>query len=416
MDRARPMNLDTISARSGAGQRTSKPLRMPSAPQMILCALLCAATSGCGGGGSSSGSSSTGGGGSSGGSTPPPITPTTASLLAVTNATAGTIDLLTIDTTTGVPTPVAGSPLPDGAAASAVAIDPQKRFLYVASSSGEIRGYLIDPSPLSLTAVAGSPFATSAQSVAITVDPSGQFVLTANGSASTVSVFKIASTTGALTEVAGSPFAAGSDPTAIVVAAGSFVYAANTGGNSVSAYTLDLTSGALTAVAGSPYSLGGSPNGLVIDHTGTHAYAAETQPNEVSGFTIDASSGALTAVVGSPFAAKDAVQPIRTPVMDAEGKRLHVANGTNVDCFLQDDATGALTEIGLSITNGLDIALALDGPDDFLYALDNVSNQVEVFSIAPSNGALTLIAGSPFALFSGAGGQNLGPNAIAVQH
>jgi 6-phosphogluconolactonase (cycloisomerase 2 family) len=323
---------------------------------------------------------------------------------------------MTIDTTTGVPTPVAGSPLSDGTTPSAIAIDPQKRFLYVASSSGEIRGYLIDPSPLSLTAVTGSPFATSAQSVAITVDPTGQFVLTANGSANSVSVFKIGSTTGTLTEVTGSPFAAGSNPTAIVIAAGKFVYAANTNGNGVSAYTLDLTSGALTAVAGSPYATAASPNGLVVDHTGTHVYTAETQPNEVSGFAIDSSSGALTAVPGSPFVAKDAVTPISTPVMDSDNKRLHVANGTNVDCFLQDESTGSLTELGLSITKGLDVALALDGPDNFLYALDNVANQVEVFSIAPSTGALTLITGSPFALFSGAGSQKLGPNAMAVQH
>ncbi|HWS62170.1 MAG TPA: hypothetical protein VN325_05400, partial [Steroidobacteraceae bacterium] len=73
-------------------------------------------------------------------------------------------------------------------------------------------------------------------------------------------------------------------------------------------------------------------------------------------------------------------------------------------------------EIGLSGTNGRAVALALDGPDNFLYALDNVGNQIEVFSIDPTGGSLTLITGSPFALFPGAGGQSLGPNAISVQH
>ena len=69
----------------------------------LVCALLCSLTCGCGGG-SSSGSS---------GTTPLPP-PTTDSLLAVTNATAGSIDLLTVDTTTGVPTSVASNPMPDG--------------------------------------------------------------------------------------------------------------------------------------------------------------------------------------------------------------------------------------------------------------------------------------------------------------
>jgi len=282
----------------------------------------------------------------------------------------------------------------------------------VTSTSGEVREYLIDPSTLNLTAVTGSPISTSAQSVAIAIDPRGQFVLTANGSANTVSVFKIGST-GALTEVAGSPFAAGADPSALVVAASKYVYAANTAGHSVSAYSMDTTSGALTPVAGSPFPTGGSPNGLVVDQAESHVYATESQPNELSGFSIDASTGALTAIPGSPFAASYAIQ---SPVMDAEGKRLHVANGTDVDCFLVDASSAALTEIGLSFTNGRAVALALDGPDNFLYVLDNVDNQIEVFSIDPTGGSLALIAGSPFALFPGASNQNLGPNAIAVQH
>jgi 6-phosphogluconolactonase (cycloisomerase 2 family) len=338
--------------------------------------------------------------------------PTSATLVAVTNSTTGTIDVLSIDLKTGAPTPIAGDPVPEGPTPSAVAIDPQKRFLYVTTSSGEVRGYSIDPSSLNLTAIAGSPFATSAQSVAIAVDPGGHFVLTANGSTNTVSVFKIGST-GALVEVAGSPFAAGQNASAIVVAAGKYVYAANTAGSSVSAYSMDVTSGALTPVAGTPFATGGSPNGLVVDRTATHLYAAESQPNEVSGFSINSGTGALTAIAGSPFSASYA---IHSPVMDAEGKRLHVANGTDVDCFLVDATSSALTEIGLSHTNGRAVALALDGPDDLLYALDNVANQVEVFSINPTDGSLTLITGSPFALFPGAGSQSLGPNAISVQH
>jgi 6-phosphogluconolactonase len=166
-------------------------------------------------------------------------------------------------------------------------------------------------------------------------------------------------------------------------------------------------------VVGSPFPTAGSPNGLVLDPTGTHVYTTESQPNEVSGFSIDASNGSLTPIAGSPFAAS---YSIRSPVIVPQGQRLCAANGTDVDCFLVDGSTGALTEIGLSYTNGHAIALALDGPDNFLYALDNVDNQVEVFSIDPTDGSLTLITGSPFALFPGASTQNLGPNAIAIQH
>jgi 6-phosphogluconolactonase len=371
----------------------------------LLCALLCGGISACGGG--SGGSTSSGGNGNS-----PPPPPTSATLLAVTNATAGTLDILTIDTMKGTPTPIAADPLPDGPMASAVSIDPKKRFLYVTASSGEIRGYAIDPSTLTLTPVTGSPFPTSSPSVASAIDAGGNFVVTANGSANTVSVFQIGSG-GELSEVAGSPFAAGADPSAVIVTASHYVYAANSAGHSVSAYSMDTTSGALTPVAGSPFPTPGQPNGLVVDQTGTHVYATESQPNELSGFSIDAATGALTAIPGSPFGSSYA---IRSPVMDSEGQRLHAANGTNVDCFQVNSGSGALSELGLSDTGGRAIALALDGTDNFLYVLDNVDNQIEVFSIAPSDGSLTLIAGSPFALFPGAGQQALGPNAIAVQH
>src|SRR5258708_17618428 len=199
-------------------------------PTLLACrgALLLTGVFACGGGGGPYD-------GSTGYNNPPPP-PTSATFLAVTNSTTGTIDVFSIDTKTGAPKPIAGDPLPEGPTPSAVAIDPQKRFLYVTTSSGEVRGYSIDPSSLNLTSITGSPFATSAQSVAIAVDPSGQFVLTANGSTNTVSAFKIGSQR-APGEVVGSPFGAGPNTSAIVVAAGKYVYAANPRGSNLSGYT-----------------------------------------------------------------------------------------------------------------------------------------------------------------------------------
>ena len=118
---------------------------------------------------------------------------------------------MTLDAKTGVPTPISGDPLPDGTTPRAIAVDPQKRYLYVASSSGEVRGYALDSSTGTLTAMTGTPFLTGAPSTEIAIDASGQFVLTANGTSNTISVFRIGST-GALAEVAGSPFAAGRIP------------------------------------------------------------------------------------------------------------------------------------------------------------------------------------------------------------
>jgi 6-phosphogluconolactonase (cycloisomerase 2 family) len=225
-------------------------------------------------------------------------------------------------------------------------------------------------------------------------------------------VFRIGST-GALSEVAGSPFAAGAGPEAIVVTQGGYVYAANAGGGSVSAYSLSTTTGSLTPVAGSPFAVGGDPQGLVVDPAGTHLYAADSQPSGVSGLTIDIATGALTAIPGSPFTAPNGAMSV---VMDGAGKLLHVANGTNVDCYTVEASSGALAYIGPSVTNGRAVALAVDAPDGFLYALDNVSNQIEVFSIGAVSYNLALIAGNPYPLFPGAATQSLAPSSITVVH
>lgn len=354
----------------------------------------------CGGGGGSTGTPSNG--------TPPPPPPASASLLFVTNGSVGTIDVLTVDNTSGVPKPISGSPFADGPSPVAAAVDPQKRYLYVASSTGEVRGYQI-ASGGSLSAMSGSPFVTGADSVAVAVDAGSQFVLTANGTSNTVSVFKIGAG-GTLTQVSGSPFAAGNDPDAIVVAPGNYVYAGNKGDGTISAYTMDMSSGALTAVAGSPFPAGGHPLSIVVDPSGTHVYTADATPNAVSGFAITSGTGALTAISGSPFAEQNGAA--LAIVMDHAGILLHVANGTNVDCYQVDATSGALTWLGGSVSNGRATALAADDPDYFVYALDNVDNQLEVFSINPVVFNLALIPGNPYALFQGSGGQSLGPTSI----
>jgi len=225
---------------------------------------------------------------------------------------------MTLDAKTGVPTPISGDPLPDGTTPRAIAVDPQKRYLYVASSSGEVRGYALVSSTGTLTAMTGSPFPTS-----------------------------------------------------------------------------------------------GNPQALVLDPAGAHLYAADSQPSGVAGLTIDPATGALTAIPGSPFTAPNGALSV---VMDGAGALLHVANGTNVDCYTVSASTGALTYIGPSVTNGRAVALAVDAPDGFLYALDNVSNQIEVFSIQATNYNLALIAGNPYPLFAGAGTQSLGASSITVVH
>jgi YVTN family beta-propeller protein len=142
-----------------------------------------------------------------------------------------------------------------------------------------------------------------------------------------------------------------------------FVYVNNSvaGANSVSAFSVG-TGGSLTAVTGSPFLTGGTGSGggyyasnaIAATVVGNFLFASDSVSNDIAAFSIGTSTGALTAVPGSPF-----------------------AYGTT----------------GESNPNGISLAVTPTGK--FLFAGDANSSDVWAFSIA-SNGALTVVLGSPF--------------------
>ena len=81
----------------------------------------------------------------------------------------------------------------------------------------DVSAYTINASTGVLTPVTGSPFATGVSPFSVTTDPSGKFLYVANGDSGTVSAFVIDATTGALAPVANSPFAAGHNASSIAV-------------------------------------------------------------------------------------------------------------------------------------------------------------------------------------------------------
>jgi YVTN family beta-propeller protein len=79
-------------------------------------------------------------------------------VLYVTNHGSNNVSGFTIDTLTGVLTPVVGSPFSAGTGPNAAAVAAGK-FLYVANSaSNDVSAYAIDPNTGALTSVPGSPF------------------------------------------------------------------------------------------------------------------------------------------------------------------------------------------------------------------------------------------------------------------
>src|ERR1700723_4723655 len=135
------------------------------------------------------------------------------------------------------------------------------RFAYVDNQgSNDLSAYLINPSTGLLTPIAGSPFASQGTTpVSLTVDPNGLFLYVVDNASNDVSVYSIDNSTGQLAP-AGVPIATGTGPLALAVdPTDTFLFVANFGSNSVSAYTIDSTTGLLTELNGSPLSVGSEP-------------------------------------------------------------------------------------------------------------------------------------------------------------
>jgi 6-phosphogluconolactonase len=232
-----------------------------------------------------------------------------------------------------------------------------------------------------------------------------QFVYVANYHDNNVSGYTINPSTGALTAFAGSPFPAGLGPFSVAVdPSGMFAYVANQISENVSEYTIDPGTGALTPVAGSPFPAGSSPASVAVDPSGMFAYVANHGSSNFSGYTINPGTGALTPIAGSPFPATGF--PISVAV-DPSGMFAYVASVVSpfqspLFGYSINPSTGALTAIAGSpfITDSDPASIAIDPRGKFAYVAADLSGAHNSllfgYRINPSTGALTAIAGSPF--------------------
>jgi len=212
--------------------------------------------------------------------------------------------------------------------------------------------------------------------------------------------------------VAGSPFPAGTGPLAIAVdLKGQYAFVANGGSNNVSVYSIDQATGVLSAVAGSPFATAGPhPQSVAVDPLGNFLYVVDFSTSDVSIFAINGLNGALS-LLGS-------VSPggAWSIAVDPSGKYAYVATGFGLQGYAIDSVTGALTALGPISTpmNSNSIDVVVDRAGNLVYSLDNATDSVNVYTLNVATGDLSLVAGSPFALVSGAQGQ--GPTSMAIWH
>lgn len=217
--------------------------------------------------------------------------------------------------------------------------------------------------------------------------PSGAFLVTVDGNS--IQSYKINST-GALSSAG---FAAGTSPTAVAIhPSGKFVYAVNVNNDEITALSLDANTGALTPIAGSPFPTNSqSPFAAAIDPAGHFLFVANANGANVSVFAIDATTGALAEITGSPFPAGNIPE---SAAVSPNGQFLYVGNSYDktVSAFSIDSATGSLSDVsGSPFATGASgpLGLTIDAPGLTLYSMDHDSDQVAIFKIDSSTGALT---------------------------
>lgn len=201
-------------------------------------------------------------------------------------------------------------------------------------------------------------------------------------------------------------------PAPAAAQASAFAYVANFGSNDVSAYTIDAATGALTPIPGSPFAAGTGPTSVAVDPAGQFVYVANrgvtADSGSISVFAINATSGGLIPAAGSPFPAGSF--PVSVAV-DPTGQFLYAANCASFNClgadfgtvsaFTIDSTTGALTPLaGSPFAAGREPRwVTVDPTGQFLYEanLGAGGNDVWAFTIDAATGSLTQVLGSPFA-------------------
>ncbi len=195
------------------------------------------------------------------------------------NDTSGGIAAFSIDTNTGVLTPLPGSPFSVPVSAPGKIIYDPLGYVYVTLSTpppnmqSYIAGYAINASTGALTPVPGSPF--SVGSIAgLALDGSGKFLFTGVDQTQTIDEFQVDSANGTLTPLAGAkapvlgPFLVFGNnlyaPTA------STVTTAPPGGPAIAAFTIDENTGGLTPVSGSPFSVAAPVLAMTAAETISH--------------------------------------------------------------------------------------------------------------------------------------------------
>jgi 6-phosphogluconolactonase len=227
------------------------------------------------------------------------------------------------------------------------------------------------------------------------------FAYVANATTDTVAGYALAS--GALVAVASSPYTIGISPNSIVVTpANTFLYVGGLG--AIYGYSIG-SAGALTALSSGAALATASAVSLDVSPNGEWLLALDSSGVAVDEYQINTSTGALTAATGATISVTGTGSTAPRMVKFApSGAYVFAAMGTGGDAvFTFNQSTGALAQAqslaGASATS--DNGLTVDANSAYLYiARSGTGSGVAAYSIG-NGGALSTVAGSPFAAGAG---------------
>jgi 6-phosphogluconolactonase (cycloisomerase 2 family) len=316
---------------------------------------------------------------------------------------ASNVSMYSIDTASGLLTPV-GPPVTTGDfGADSVAVDPSGKFAYAANwgegnTAGSLSMYTINPTSGALTFTgtiqapcAPPPSPGSCAPWSLAVHPSGKFTYVANEGGFTptsVSMYAINATTGDLTLI-GTIAADGRAVAVAVDPSGKFAYVADGGDNSdgskgvnVSMYTIDAATGVLTSIG--KIAAGMSPSSVGVHPSGKFVYVVNHDSNDISMYTMDATTRNLTSI-GTLAAVAGSI------VVHPSGRFAYVASSGGVSMYTIDTTTGAMTFVGTTGAGSSPGSITIHPSGKFAYGTNSSSNSISMYSIDAATGSLTLM-------------------------
>ena len=276
---------------------------------------------------------------------------------------------------------------------------PAVRFAYVATGQG-IYAFRMNSKTGAGSLVFGSPFVTkiapttAASPSSVVVHPSNHFLYAANQNTSTISLFKINSTTGALDEVlprtalVTSSGGVGLSPAVMAMDSdGKYLFVGNQVTNDIWVYSIG-SSGALTFVSSAQ--VGASPASLTLSASDGFLYVPVPTFSAVYVFSV--SAGVLTQV-GTPIIVNGGVGHLG---IDPGGKFLYVPNpslNTVTVLLIQPDGS-LLPGPGLFATGTSPVAAATNATGAFVYVANSASTNLSQFQVDTTTGSLTVLTTS----------------------